>query len=457
MFKRTPLERRVYLRGSVWWFRGYDANNVLYRESTHQTEKKTAIEVARKIERERAVPSDRAEAARKALTLEAALACLLKHDARVGARENTVTFHRNCGRHLVRVLEPDRLVHQDVFTIADTNDYTDKRLAEGSGSKPERHSIQKEIRVLISALNCAKEMGLYTGDTKKLRPKAFAKQKLFYEPGTDWLENGEQCAALLEHTSDSKYGKSKVDRKPHVIAYIHTGVRRDELYLIHPEHVDIDRGVVEVDGTKTDGAKRTVALSTTAREVFRRQLRSARPGRPIFARWGKCNRDLTANWRRARGALIERARKRAEEAAAAASGEPDYRAAERLDVTLPRRLSFNDLRRTFCSLMAAAGVPAHHCADLLGHKSLDMVMSVYKRVAPVSLQAAVDALPALPIGLEVVVDPDAPKLPSRRARHAARKTSQLRPVSVSVPNSLPKSSPVELVERVGSEISKRNS
>jgi site-specific recombinase XerD len=451
MFKRTPLERRVYLRGSVWWFRGYDAENTIYRVSTHQTEKKTAIEVARQIERERAVPSDRAAAARRALTVEGALELLLKHDLRVGARANTVTFHRNSGRHLVRLLNADRPVHD--LTIADTNTYTDLRLAEGRGTLKQRHSIQKEIRVLITALNCAKEMNLYAGDTKKLRPKAFAKQKLFYAPGTDWLENGEQCAALLEHTSDSKYGKAKIDRKPHVIAYIHTGVRRDELYLIHPEHVDLDRGVVEVDGTKTDGAKRTVALSTTAREVFKRQLRTARPGRPLFAPWGKCNRDLKANWLRARRALIERARMRAEEAAATAAAEPDYRAAERLDITLPRRLSFNDLRRTFCSLMAAAGVPAHHCADLLGHKSLDMVMSVYKRVAPVSLQAAVDALPALPIGLEVVVNPEAQKRPTRRAQQAARKASRLRAVSVSVQNSLPESSSAEFLEHVGSEIS----
>lgn len=428
MYKRTPLERRVYLRGRIYWFWGYDAAGERYRETTHQTDKKAAIARARTIERERAVPTDRAAAARQALTLESALALLLKHDARIGARPKTVEFHRNCGRHLVRLLGKDRAMHD--LEIKDTNTYVDERLAEGGGSVQERHTIQKEIRVLITALNCAREAGLYTGEPKKLRPAAFKKTSRYYKPGSNWLETRDQCAALIEHTSNSKYGKVKVDRKPYVIAYLHSGARRDELNLILPEHVNLERNHVEIDGTKTDGSKRIVTMSSTLREVIVRRLRVTRPGQPLFPRWGKSNRDLAANWRRARGALITEARERAELAAANGGGaEPDYREAEQLDVSLPRSLSFNDLRRSFCSLMAAAGVPAHHCADLLGHKSLDMVMSVYKRVAPVSLQAAVDALPALPIALETAApDPDAPKPPSRRQRQAERAQARLRAV-----------------------------
>ena len=427
MYKRTPLERRLYLRGRIYWCWGYDAGNERWRESTHQTDKKAALEVARRIERERAVPTDRAEAERKALTLEATLALLLKHDARIGAREKTVDFHRNCGRHLVRLLGKECLVAP--LEVKDTNAYTDQRLAEGGGSVPERHTIQKEIRVLITALNCAREAGLYTGDPKKLRPAAFKKTSRYYKPGSDWLENREQCAALIEHTSNSKYGKVKVDRKPYVIAYLHSGARRDELYLVLPEHVNIERNHIEIDGTKTDGSKRIVTMSSTLREIIVRRLRVTRPGQPLFPRWGKSNRDLAANWRRARAALIAAARERADDAAAISGNAADYREAEQLDVSLPRRLSFNDLRRSFCSLMAAAGVPAHHCADLLGHKSLDMVMSVYKRVAPVSLQAAVDALPALPIPLEEAApEPDAPKPPSRRQRQAERARARLRAV-----------------------------
>lgn len=381
-FQRTPLANRLYLRGTTWWFWGYDHEGQRYRTSTHQTERKTALEAARQIERERAVPSDRAKVAAQKLTLEAAMIMLIAEDERSRARPKTIEFHRNRSRHLLRLLGRETKAAE--LTLADVNAFVDKRIEELGNDTPQRHTIQKEIRVLIQALNVAKENGRYIGEPKSLRPKAFRKVSSFYKPGEAWLENAEQCQALLDATSNPKFGKVAVDRKLHIAAYIHVGARRDELLTIAPADVNLTARTVLVDGTKTDGARRTVALSNTAVEIFRRKLERAKPGRPVFEPWGKADRDLKANWKRARAALIARR---------ADAGMHEEAAA--LDARLPRSLSCNDLRRTFCSLMAADGVPAHHCADLLGHKSLDMVMSVYRRVAPVSLHSAVSHLPEL--------------------------------------------------------------
>jgi len=310
----------------------------------------------------------------------------------MNARPKTKEFHRTQGRHLVMVWGKDRLVAP--LILADVNKYVDDRLVEvADGGEPtikQRHQIQKEIRVLITALRAAKEMNLYHGDASSLRPAAFKKQKLYYKPGSVWLEKPEYCQALIDHTSDST--RVRVNRKLHIAAYLHLGVRRDELQLIYPEHVNLEKRTVWVDGTKTDGSARSVSLSDTAVEIMKLKLKGAKAGKPLFERWGKIDRDLKANWKRARAWLIAKARKQ--------EGED---AAEALIRTLPLSLCCNDLRRTFCSLMAEAGVPLHHCADLLGHKGLDMVMAIYRRVSPPSLLAAVSKLPTFDLAVTAAV------------------------------------------------------
>ncbi len=420
MYKRAPLEDRMFQRpgSEVWVFWAYDHAGKRYQASTHQTDRKAATGVARDEERRRALPPpDQAGIQAQALTLEDVLELLRLHDKRVNNKPNTVDYHTNRARHLMRLLGDggqlhvvdgrERLRNQTkmaTLTLADTNRYTDARLAEGDGSLPERHTIQHEIRTLLQALGLAKAEGKWAGQVSALRPAAFKKQKQYYEPGTTWLTDVTQCDALVAATSS---GHVIIDRKDHITAYINMGVRRDELQLILPKHVNLTDRIVMVDGTKTDGAERPVALNDVMYEIFRRRLKIAKHGSPVFAPWGKANRDLQANWVRARVALINAQYER---------GNDDE--GDRLDATLPESLSFNDLRRTFCSLMAAAGVPVHHCADLLGHKSIDMVMEVYRRVAPASLHAAVAKLPTMYLRPEAL---PAPALgPSRRERQRQR-------------------------------------
>jgi integrase len=384
MWKRAPLEKRLRLRGKVWFFWGYDWAGKRYEVTTRQTDRKFAIEAAKRIELERKQQplseADQAAETARATTLLHALNLLAAHDKRVGAAKATVDFHTYCGRHLIRLLGKDRPIAS--IDLAALQEYSDIRLGEGG----HRHTIQKEHRVLRHALRLAEEVGLYAGDIRKLKVSGFDKAKGkrgYYQPGRSWLQNAEQVEALIRHTS-SNPAKHRVDRVDDVLCYVNLGVRRRELLKIRPEHVDLEEGTVLVLGTKTEGAERILPLNAIMREVFERRLQSTRPGQPLFLDWGSGNRDLKANWGRARAELLE-----------ASNARPRER--ERLEATLPKSLTFNDLRRTFCSLMKNSGVSFEDCAALLGHDDIAMVRTVYGLTAMDGLRRAVAKLPAVAV------------------------------------------------------------
>jgi integrase/recombinase XerD len=231
----------------------------------------------------------------------------------------------------------------------------DKRITEGAS----RNTISKEITILVSALLLAKRLGMYEGEPGTLRPREL---KNAYKP-RDRRLTPEQAQKLVDETNPRW--------RLHVAFYIHTGVRKSELYQILPEHVDLGKNAVWVDGTKTDGAPRWVSLSCTARDVVDALMKNAKPGERLFEFWAYADRDIRVACRKAK---------------------------------IPE-VSHNDFRRTFASLMASAGVPLQHCAKLLGHKSLDMVTRVYARLSPESLQDAVNLLPDLRVEPAVATSP----------------------------------------------------
>lgn len=367
MRERGSLADRLYLRGNTWWIVGYDDSGKRWRESTHQTDRKAAIAAATRLERERAVPTNRAA---HTTTLEAALALVLAHDKRAGNSAHTIRFHTDKARHVVRVLGASSKIH--TLTLADTTRYTDKRLEEGA----DLHTVQKEVRVLLQGLALAKEVGLYLGEPGSLKPRVLKKKASYYTPRHTWL-TADQCRALLGHVSVGLQVRN-IDRRDHVRAYLLTGVRKSELYQIHAEHVDLDKGTVWIAGTKTEQSARVVFLNAEGVELFAKKLARAKPGKPLFEPWASARRDLQNAW--------DRARKAAEKAAAK----------QKKPLTgWPEKISHNDLRRTYCSQLCNAGVPMQHAAKLLGHADLTMVQTIYGRLAPETLAAAVAKLPSM--------------------------------------------------------------
>jgi integrase len=135
------------------------------------------------------------------------------------------------------------------------------------------------------------------------------------------------------------------ERRDYIVMYLHLGLRKSELYRIELSDCDFDRNEVRVRGSKTLSADRLMPMSPEVYDV----LWSRREDRPMFQPWHEGNADRE----------LRRWAKRAELGP----------------------LSFNDLRRTFATTLAAAGVPVLHLMHLMGHKSTRMLERVYARVA----------------------------------------------------------------------------
>jgi Phage integrase family len=419
MYKRTPLEKRLRLRGGIWSFWGYDYRGKRYTASTHQSDYKAALKAARKREGELAVPpADPAAEKAKDFTLAQALGLIEAHDKRVRAAPNTITFHRDRGRHLVRLLGAKRLCSSIDLEVLQK--YTDDRLAE----EPDPHTIQKEHRVLRQALGMAKKLGYYLGEPSSLVIEGFVVatgMNGYYQVGEEWLEKVEWIEALVAHTS-SNPDRHRVDRRDDILVYVNLGPRRREVLLIKPEHVDLQKRQLEIrmpkrqrvekrtprkTGLKTDKSKRILPLNDLMVELFRRRLKHTAPGQALFTDWGSGNRDLQANWRRARAWLLKRAEEKG-----------GKRARAELDEVLPTGLTFNGLRRTFCSQMKNAGVSLDDCAELLGHEDLAMVKLVYGHTAMDTLRTAVSKLP------EMTLPPQ--PIPTRTQKVSRRHRQRLR-------------------------------
>lgn len=133
--------------------------------------------------------------------------------------------------------------------------------------------------------------------------------------------------------------------RDHMICYLHLGVRKSELFRIQSDDCNFVTREVRVRGTKTDEADRILPMSPEVYDV----LWSRREDSPTFAFWHEGNADRE----------LRRWAKRAQLGP----------------------LSFNDLRRTFATTLAIAGVPILHLMHLMGHKSTRMLERVYARVA----------------------------------------------------------------------------
>lgn len=348
MEKRSPLKKRLRKRKGckVWTFWGYDYQGVRYETTTHQTDFEAALNAAKAIERERAA-GPIAKPVKGPCTLEGAFALLADNEVLKGSKPNTIRFHNDRKAHLIRLLP-------GVVSDIDLKTYTVTRLTEGA----DRHTIQKEHRVLRQALKLAGY------DTSKFKVDGFVSSKNFYVPGDVWLEEVTHIFALLDELDPT--------RRDDVLTCVNTGLRRRELLTITKGRVNLKKRELYVDELdhitlKTTGAKRVLPLNDVMVSILSR--------RDGFSEWHSGNRDLNSAWKRARAKLV--------------SNDAD------LDETLPARLTFNDLRRTFCSLMRNAGVSFEDCADLLGHEDITMVRQVYGRAASKTLKAAIAKMPSM--------------------------------------------------------------
>lgn len=185
-------------------------------------------------------------------------------------------------------------------------------------------TVARELRTLVQAF---KVVGLTPPELPELADSVARERFL----------TREQQLKLLAATPS--------ERRDYIVMYLHLGLSKSELYRIELSDCDFERNEVRVRGTKTKGRDRLMPMSPEVYDV----LWSRREDVPMFALWHEGNADRE----------LRRWAKRAELGP----------------------LSFNDLRRTFATTLAAAGVPLLHLMHLMGHQSTRMLEKVYARVA----------------------------------------------------------------------------
>lgn len=322
----------------VWWA-SWTEDGVTLRRSTRSTTKAAAEIVIARWERERADPVY--AAANEATFGEEARLFL---SACAGAVERgkmalgTLGMYRQKAGTLVRIIgAATRLGTFDGSTFAE---YLEARRAdyrESSGKTITESTLYKEWVTFRGILKQAWRAQRFGRDPAALKPAHFGPEYKPRETVLTWA----QANLLLANLAHPR-------RKAAAFALM-TGARRREVFAALPDDVDRAASTVRLRGTKTEAADRTIPIPGP--------MRTFNWGGQPFAPWPNARRDLAV--------------------ACKAAGIP--------------RVTWNDLRRTFASLLVQAGVAPHLVAKLLGHTTTAMVDRVYGRQTAESLAGLIEA------------------------------------------------------------------
>lgn len=390
----------IYVRGRTYWCHGVDRSGKRWYRTTKVREpnKAAARQVARQIEMEIASGADHAQNASKSdrLTLEAAVILMIEAAERTERSTHTIKFLETKSRHLMRVLGATKRCSE--ITLTDTTAYMDQRVREHAS----RHTALLELRTLVQALRRAAKVGKFVPkvDPLHLRPDEL---RGAYVPRERWLPTEELTMLLAELAPD---------RQDYVTVMAWCGLRLSELHGVLAGDVDLKGNELRLRGTKTKGSRRRIPLAPAARETLERRAKDKKASHVLFPEWGNVQRDLDAaclrieaklnpGWERPQGraghATSERATDDVLPTKRDVKGRPPSKK-NRVRPPVPfDTVSPNDLRRTFASWLANAGVPQQQARELMGHASTAMLDKVYARLAPQTLHTAIAMIAPQPV------------------------------------------------------------
>jgi integrase len=183
--------------------------------------------------------------------------------------------------------------------------------------------------------------------------------------GTRFLPEGPGSMRVVSHDEQEKYlAKASPLLRDVATMIVETGMRPEEVYTIRKENVHLARRYLFVPSGKTKFARRNVPLTDATFEVLKRRLAKAK-GPYLFPHRRDPNLPLTT---------IHKAH---------------YDALREANIKPPFRLY--DLRHTFGSRSAMAGVDLATLKELLGHSEIAMTMR-YVHPTPEHKREAVNKL-----------------------------------------------------------------
>ena len=284
----------------VWWA-SWTEHGATVRRSTRCSTKAAAELVIARWERERADPVFEAS---NTATLGGEYLMFIAERKADGLAEGTLSMYRQKAANVIDVLGAEtRLANIDATSVAE---YIALRRDEGATAS----TVYKEWVTLLGILKSARHRGRYHRDPAALRPPRLSAD---YVPRERYLSPCEVMALLEE-------------LPPHhlaIVAFvIATGARRSEWRRALPEDISPDRATVRIRGSKTKASKRTIPIPSPFRPLLDRALAAMPPPWPL---WNNARRDIIAACVRAKIAPA----------------------------------TWNDLRRTFGSLLFQLGVAPH--------------------------------------------------------------------------------------------------
>lgn len=334
---------------AVYWVSFIDASGARVRRSTETTDRKeaTALEAKWKLE----AHQQRQWGAPPSFTYDE---LMLKYLQTTQTEKRSAERDRLAAKRLHPAFTGRCL--RDIGA-ADIRKYIDRRRAEGA--KPA--TVNKEVGLLSAAINYARKE--WDWDI----PNPAAGRRLREPEGRlRWLTRAEAEALIRAAEAEPK--------APHLPDFIrmalNTGCRRGELLGLEWRRVDLQRGLLYLEGNHTkSGRRRYVPLNQGARAALLNRLRFRAKHCPksqwVFARWkGKRIHSVKTAFR----------------SACKAAGIENFRV--------------HDLRHTCAAWLVSAGVALPEVRDLLGHSTVTMTER-YAHLAPENVRAAVQRLDGL--------------------------------------------------------------
>ena len=263
------------------------------------------------------------------LTLQSAIDIHIAAHERAGSSPVTVTIANDKAARLFEFFGPD----YDVRGLTEKSlvDYADHRRLHPGRVRARMVSsgtIHRELRTLREALQDAIAEKKWNGTVPAMPDLGEV-----YRPREVIIDKSESQRVLLALAPA---------RRDHFVMYRQLGLDRGELYRIEPGDIDWSRDEVRVRGTKTDARDRILPMTPEVREVMLRRVNAS----PMFERWHNALRDLA-------------------------------KACQKAGVHV---VNFKDLRRSFATDLARAGVSPLILKDLMGHSTTRMLEKVYARI-----------------------------------------------------------------------------
>lgn len=330
----------LYKRGSVWWM-SFQFNNRYIQKTTKCKNKRDAADVERAYRTQLAKGEVGFEAKKEIPAFAEAIKSFLEWSkVEHAAKPNTRIFFESASKSLIKFFKDTPL---DLIKPEDVERFKTWRKSTRRRSQKKKQSKQTTTQPFIRPATINREMSVL----RILFNRHIKNNLLVKNPvsGVKFLkEENEQMRVVSEDEEKLYLMAASQPLRDIASLMIETGMRPEEIFRIERKNVHLDRGYIFNPFGKTEAAKRKIPLTQRASAIVERRLKEEENSF-IFAS-EKTGKPLITLKTAHRGALKR-------------SGVEQFR--------------IYDLRHTFATRAAEAGVDLMTLKSLLGHTKIQMV------------------------------------------------------------------------------------